>query len=177
MFCCCISWCKPHQVSPTESSTSHTNLKIDHKFIKLKHNKLIHLTHVNEKKANKEKPLNNDKINSDFVNINQPMRVEANSTTTNTQLEEDTKASNEDSNNIETFTNLLNSPNFKQRNQKYMCVKDGFEKLGFSILYKNKLKISTSNPVSSNLFNESRCALSNVNNRLPVLFYIHGVGM
>jgi hypothetical protein len=186
MFCCKLWRKSTQQISPSDSSTAELNLV--HKFIKLKHNKLIHLTHVNGKKTTSTPPRRDSKsfeptsLNTLNV-VEQPKLGETTAKVTYT-LEPDSSSFNTDSssmppqsdiNSKETFTNLLSNAKFKQRNQKYMTIKDGFDSLGFSILYKNKIKISTLSSINSNLISESRCAMTN-SNKLPVLFYIHGVG-
>ena len=194
MFCFC---CKSKQISPSDSVES--SLKLTHKFIKLKQNKLIHLTHVNE---NNEKTSVNGKdplpfynsINSTAISFEQPKRTNSPAIDPFNTLDENNTSQSEDTirqtdtsaGSIETFTNLLASPKFKQRDQKYLCVKDGSDSFGFSILYKNKIKITSGlghsvlNKIpldnTASLSNESHCAPSNLNNKLPVLFYIHGVG-
>ncbi len=179
MFCCKF-WSKTQQVSPADSSISQLN--IVHKFIKLKQNKLIHLAHVNERKNTTQR---RDSKSQELLPSPPPDSVSKEpklgetfskyATETEFSSFNNEHSSMPRSDNKETFSDLLNSPKFKIRNQKYMMIKDGFETLGFSILYKNKLKISALNPVTSNLTDESRCAISN-SNKLPVLFYIHGVG-
>lgn len=185
MFCCKLWRRTTQQISPSDSSTAELNLV--HKFIKLKHNKLIHLTHVNGKKPTTSAQPRRDSKSFEppsphTANIVEQPKLGETTTKITSTFEPDSSSFNTDTSSMppqsdskETFTNLLNSPKFKQRNQKYMTIKDGFETLGFSILYKNKIKISTLSSINSNLMSESRCAMTN-SNKLPVLFYIHGVG-
>lgn len=165
------------KVSPFDDSS---NLNLAHKHIKLKHNKLIHLIHVNEKNhlVQAEKLKEHNILDSSSVSIEQPRLCD---TATTQTIRNSTSKLTEylENNKIDTFTKLLSSKEFKERKQKYMCVKDGLDTLGFTILFKNKLKITTiSHPQESfdSASDESLCPKPNLNNQKPVLFYIHGVG-
>lgn len=91
----------------------------------------------------------------------------------------------------ETFTKLMNSSNFSQKRLQGLSVLDGRATHGYSIIYRNKIKLN--NNINNNSNNNNNAVVNDATNEpspdtqnskksddalneLPLLFYIHGVG-
>lgn len=173
--------CKTKQITPGDLN----KLKIDHKYIKLQRNKLIHVAHINNKQENQintEQPkrlLSHDieKSTSDSISI-ENKTIETHVNLAYSQITNESGESKQPSaDSTETFTSFINNTfKFKKKIVNGLVLNDATDTLGFKVIYKNKIRLGNINNNKS-LMNESQPAQPQINsNKLPLLFYIHGVG-
>lgn len=158
-------YCTTSQITPEDFVYKSAT----HQYLKVKDEKSIHFLHINPCITSSDNT--NDiqpPVTHTLTEQPKPSALDTNIYAHIKQDSIDNEKSSSDPD-FDSFSKLTESTKFKPKKINSLTFLNGYDSLGFSIAYRNKIKLDSKS-------SDNSLSLSTLKQELPVIFFIHGVG-